>query len=93
MQPLGSGLRVPLLSIPIQSAVPLRLAGLNSESAYSTAQAGRLDFGTHTDAARPQAPARPNQGTQLIPLSRSAGNPGLRDFFVEALSLALASPL
>ncbi|MBS1829927.1 MAG: glycosyltransferase family 39 protein [Acidobacteria bacterium] len=42
--PLSGGLRVPLLSIPIQSAVPLRLAGLNSESAYSTAQAGRLPF-------------------------------------------------
>jgi hypothetical protein len=42
--PVNSGLRVPLLSIPIQSAVPLRLAGLNSESAYSTAQAGRLPF-------------------------------------------------
>lgn len=42
--PVSSGLRVPLLSIPIQSAVPLRLAGLNSESAYSDGRAGRLPF-------------------------------------------------
>lgn len=42
--PVSAGLRVPLLSIPIQSAVPLRLAGLNSESGYSTAQSGLLPF-------------------------------------------------
>ena len=47
-----------LTSETIQSAIPLRLIGLNSHSGYSTVEEGFLPFGISTRPDRPRAGAR-----------------------------------